>query len=218
MPKLTAADGHSFDAFQAGDPNAPRALVVVQEIFGVNAHIRAVAERLAGYGYHVLAPALFDRAERGVELGYDAEGVEKGKTIRGQISEADALLDIEATAAAFGGKPVGIIGYCWGGTLAWLAATKTDKFWAASGWYGGGIAAQKDLVPNAPVQLHFGEVDRGIPLTDVEAIRVAQPGVDVFVYEGAQHGFGCEARASYSRKDWELAELRSLALFAEHLR
>ncbi|WP_298283690.1 dienelactone hydrolase family protein [Acidocella sp.] len=218
MLKLTAADGHSFDAFEAGDINAPRALVVVQEIFGVNAHIRAVSERLAGFGYRVLAPALFDRVQRGVELGYDAPGIEQGRAIRDGVTEAQALQDIEATAAAFGGRPVGIIGYCWGGTLAWAAACKTDKFWAASAWYGAGIAAQKDLTPTCPAQLHFGEIDHSIPLTDIEAIRAAQPGLDVFVYEGAQHGFGCEARASYSRKDWELAELRSLTLFAEHLR
>ncbi|WP_297368853.1 dienelactone hydrolase family protein [Acidocella sp.] len=218
MLKLTAADGHAFEAFEAGDINAPRALVVVQEIFGVNAHIRAVSERLAGFGYRVLAPALFDRVQRGVELGYGASDIEQGRTLRAQITEAEALQDIVATAAAFAGRPVGIIGYCWGGSLAWAAACKTDKFWAASGWYGAGIAAQKDLTPTCPVQLHFGEQDHSIPLTDVEAIRAAQPGLDVFVYEGAQHGFGCEARASYSRKDWELAELRSLTFFAEHLR
>jgi carboxymethylenebutenolidase len=218
MLKLTAADGHAFEAFEAGDINAPRALVVVQEIFGVNAHIRAVSERLAGFGYRVLAPALFDRVQRGVELGYGASDIEQGRTLRAQITEAEALQDIVATAAAFAGRPVGIIGYCWGGSLAWAAACKTDKFWAASGWYGAGIAAQKDLTPTCPVQLHFGEQDHSIPLTDVDAIRAAQPGLDVFVYEGAQHGFGCEARASYSRKDWELAELRSLTFFAEHLR
>ena len=218
MLQLTAADGHKFSAFEAGNVNAPRGLVVVQEIFGVNAHIRAVAERLAGFGYRVLAPALFDRVERNVELGYDAEGIAKGRALRDQIPEAQSLLDLEAAAVAFGGKPVGIIGYCWGGTLAWLSACKTDKFWAASGWYGAGIAAQKDLTPTCPAQLHFGEIDHSIPLSDVEAIRKAQPGIDVYVYEGAEHGFGCDARASYSRKDWELAELRSLAFFAEHLR
>ena len=218
MRKLTAADGHEFDVFEAGSAEAPRGLVVVQEIFGVNAHMRAVSERLAGFGYHVLSPALFDRVGRGVDLGYDADGVEKGKALRAGIPEAETLLDLAATAAAFGGRPVGIIGYCWGGTLAWLGATKTEKFWAASGWYGAGIAAQKDLTPNCPIQLHFGELDHGIPLSDVAAIRAAQPGIEVYVYEGAQHGFGCNARASYSHRDWELAELRSLAFFAEHLR
>ncbi len=218
MMKLTAADGHEFDVFEAGKANAPRGLVVVQEIFGVNAHMRAVSERLAGYGYRVLCPALFDRAEPHVELGYEPADIQCGATLRAKIPEAQTLLDLEATAAAFNGKPVGIIGYCWGGTLAWLAATKTTSFWAASCWYGAGIAAQKDNVPNSPVQMHFGEYDKSIPLSDVEAIRAAQPGLDVFVYPGAQHGFGCEARASYSARDWELAELRSLAFFAEHVR
>ena len=218
MMKLTAADGHEFNTFEAGNVNAPRSLVVVQEIFGVNAHMRAVSERLAGFGYRVLCPAIFDRAERDLELGYTPEDIQKGLAARAKIPEAATLLDVEAAAAAFGDRPVGIIGYCWGGSLAWLGATKTKRFKAAVGWYGGGIAAQKDLTPNCPVQLHFGEEDHGIPLSDVEMIKKAQPGVEVFTYPGAQHGFGCEARASYNPKDCELAELRSLAFFAEHLR
>jgi len=218
MMKLTAADGHEFSTFEAGNVNAPRGLVVVQEIFGVNAHMRAVSERLAGFGYRVLCPAFFDRAEHGVELGYTQEDVQKGLALRAQIPEACVLADIEAAAAAFAGKPVGIIGYCWGGALAWAGATKTTSFKAAVGWYGGGIAATKDLTPHCPVQLHFGEADAGIPMSDVAAIKAAQPGVEVFTYPGAQHGFGCEERPSYSPKDSELAELRSLAFFAAHLR
>lgn len=218
MLNLTAADGHHFNAFEAGNVNAPRGLVVVQEIFGVNDHMRLVAERLAGFGYRVLSPALFDRVEKHVELGYTPEDMKKGVALRAEIPEAAALADLEATAAAFGGKPVGIIGYCWGGTLAWLGATRTRHFKAAVGWYGGGIAATRDQTPNCPVQLHFGENDAGIPLTDVDAIKAAHPEVPVFVYPGAEHGFGCEARASYSHKDAELAELRSLAFLAEHLR
>ncbi|MBU6397639.1 MAG: dienelactone hydrolase family protein [Rhodospirillales bacterium] len=219
MMTLTAADGHKFQAFEAGNVNAPRGLVVVQEIFGVNPHIRAVAERLAGYGYRVLAPAMFDRVQPGIELDYSPEGIDAGRNTRARITDEQALLDLEATAAAFGaGRPVGIIGYCWGGSLAWDAAIGTKRFKAANCWYGGGIAAKKHARPNCPVQMHFGAEDHGIPLSDVAAIQAAQPGVEVFVYDGAQHGFGCEARASYSHKDWELAELRSLAFFAENLR
>jgi carboxymethylenebutenolidase len=218
MMTITAADGHKFGAFEAGNVNAPRGLVVVQEIFGVNAHMRAVSERLAAYGYRVLSPALFDRVEPGVELGYTPEDAQKGMSLRGKIPNESVIADIEATAAAFSGKPVGIIGYCWGGAVAWLGATKTNSFKAAIGWYGGGIAAMKDLTPNCPVQLHFGGADTHIPLSDVEAIQSAHPDVPVFVYEGAQHGFGCEERPSYSAPDCELAELRSLAFFAEHLR
>ena len=218
MLQLTAADGHAFSAFEAGNVNAPRGLVVVQEIFGVNGHMRAVSERLAGFGYRVLAPAMFDRAEKGVELGYTPDDIQRGLALRAQIPDAGVLADIEATAAAFGGKPVGIIGYCWGGSIAWVGATRSKSFKAAVGWYGGGIAAMKGETPNCPVQLHFGEQDSGIPLADVEAIKAAHPDLPVFVYAGAQHGFGCEERASYSAKDCELAELRSLAFFAEFLR
>ncbi len=218
MMTLTAADGHKFRTFEAGNVNAPRALVVVQEIFGVNKHIRSVAERLAGYGYRVLAPAMFDRVGPDIELDYTEEGINAGREARAKISDEQALLDLEATADALACKPVGIIGYCWGGTLAWDAATQTKRFRAASCWYGGGIAAKKAAKPNCPVQMHFGALDKGIPMSDVEAIKAAQPGLEVLVYAGAQHGFGCEARASYSAKDWELAELRSLAFFAEHLR
>ncbi|OYV37615.1 MAG: carboxymethylenebutenolidase [Rhodospirillales bacterium 20-64-7] len=218
MMKLTAADGHEFNAFEAGSVNAPRGLVVVQEIFGVNGHMRSVSERLARYGYRVICPALFDRAERGIELGYTAADVERGKALRAQVSDAAVLADIEAAAAAMAGRPVGIIGYCWGGSVAWLGATRSDRFKAAVGWYGGGIAALKELQPHCPVQLHFGEADHGIPMSDVAAIRAARPEVEVFTYPEAQHGFGCEARSSYSPKDNELAELRSMAFFAEHLR
>jgi len=218
MLNLTAADGHQFTAFEAGNVNAPRGLIVVQEIFGVNAHMRSVSERLASFGYRVLCPAFFDRTERGVELGYTPEDIKKGLALRAQIPESAVQQDIETAAAALDGKPVGIIGYCWGGSLAWLGATKTHSFKAAIGWYGGGIAAARDLKPNCPVQLHFGEADHGISMSDVAAIKKAQPEVQVFTYPGAEHGFGCEERPSFSPKDNELAELRSLAFFAEHLR
>lgn len=217
MMKLTAADGHEFQTFEAGNVNAARGLIVVQEIFGVNHHMRSVSERLAGFGYRVLCPAIFDRAERGVELGYNAEDMQRGVALMSRTPMEETLSDIEATAAAFNGKPVGIIGYCFGGTVAWLGATRSHAFKAAVGWYGGGIAAAKDETPNCPVQLHFGARDAHIPLSDVKAIAAAQPAVEVFTYD-ADHGFGCDARASYSARDWELAELRSLAFFAEHLR
>ncbi|WP_297490247.1 dienelactone hydrolase family protein [Acidocella sp.] len=218
MLKLTAADGHEFAAFEAGNVNAPRALVVLQEIFGVNAHMRGVAERLAGYGYHVLAPALFDRVQRGVELGYEPADMQAGIALRAPIPHEQTLLDIEATAQALGNKPLGVIGYCWGGTLSWRAACKTERFWAASCWYGSEIIKEKDLTPNCPVQLHYGAADKSSPPEVITAMRAAQPGIEIYSYDGADHGFGCEARASFSHKDWELAELRSLALFAEHLR
>jgi carboxymethylenebutenolidase len=218
MLKLKAADGHEFDVFEAGNVNAPRGLVLLQEIFGVNAHIRGVAERLAGFGYRVLAPALFDRVKHGVELGYEMEDMQAGVALRAPIPHEHTLLDIAATAAAFNGIPIGVIGYCWGGTLSWRAACRTELFWAASCWYGSEIIKEKDLVPNCPVQLHYGAADKSSPPEVIAQMRAAQPGIEIYDYEGAGHGFGCDARADYSRKDWELAELRSLAFFAEHLR
>ncbi len=212
---LTAADGHSFSAYQAGFADSPRALVVVQEIFGVNHHIRAVVDGFAGAGYLVIAPALFDRAERDVELGYTPDDAKRGTALRGAIAPDGTLADLVASADALGRPTVGIIGYCWGGALAWAASTQTSRFAAAVGWYGGGIAATRDARPNAPVQLHFGADDDHIPQSDVEAIRAAQPGIEVFVYEGAGHGFGCSERPSYNARATALAQERSLA-FLQH--
>jgi len=214
---LTAADGHKLAAYVAGPETATRALVVVQEIFGVNRHMRRIADDFAKAGYRVIAPALFDRTERDVELGYEPADVARGRDLRGTIDAGKTVLDILAAAAALpAGAKRGIVGYCWGGTVAWHGATRTSAFNAACGWYGGGIAAAKDEVPLCPVELHFGEADASIPMTDVAAIRAAQPGVEVFVYGGG-HGFGCEERGSYVQADAELAQERTLAFFAKHL-
>ena len=214
---LTASDGHSLSAYEAGFPDSPRALVVLQEIFGVNHHIRAVCDGFGDAGYHVIAPALFDRTEPGVELGYEAADVQRGRELAQKIKPQDTLADILAAADALHSESAGIIGYCWGGALSWAAATRTQRFKAAVGWYGGGIAASKDATPNCPVQLHFGAEDGHIPLTDVEAIRAAQPDVEIFIYEGAGHGFGCSERASYDARSAALAQERSLAFLQHHL-
>ena len=218
MTSLTAADGHRLTAYRTGPQNAARALVVVQEIFGVNRHMRNVADRFAAEGYAVIAPALFDRVAPGIELGYEAADVAQGRELRGRIDAGLTVLDILAAAAALPrGVKRGIVGYCWGGTVAWHGATRTSAFSAASGWYGGGVAAAKDEVARCPVQLHFGETDASIPMTDVEAVRAAQPGVEIHVYAGAGHGFGCDERGSYSAKDAALAQSRTLEFFARHL-
>ena len=208
---LTASDGFTLSAYKAGPDHATVGLVVIQEIFGVNGHVRSVCEAFARAGYAVMAPALFDRAERGVELGYAAEDVARGRDLRARIGDGGVMLDVEAAAAALGRRPLGIVGYCFGGTVAWWGATRSRSFKAAIGWYGGGIAATRTEVPHCPVQLHFGEKDTGIPLSDVELIRAAQPKAEVFVYPGAQHGFGCDERGSYSAPDAELAQDRTLA-------
>jgi carboxymethylenebutenolidase len=218
MISLTAADGHRLMAYRAGPQNAARALVVVQEIFGVNHHMRNVADRFAAEGFAVIAPALFDRVGPGIELGYEAADVAQGRELRGKIDAGLTVLDILAAAAALPrGAKRGIVGYCWGGTVAWHGATRTSAFSAASGWYGGGVAAAKDEVARCPVQLHFGETDASIPMADVDAVRAAQPGVEVHVYAGAGHGFGCDERGSYSEKDAALAQKRTLEFFAKHL-
>jgi carboxymethylenebutenolidase len=215
---LTASDGHTLSAWRDGPADAARALVVVQEIFGVNHHIRNVCARFAEAGYAVIAPALFDRVQRGVELGYTQDDVTAGRDLRAKVPEAGPVLDIEAAAAALpAGARRGIIGYCWGGTVSWWGATRTRSFAASSCWYGGGIAGTRTEAPHCPVQMHFGEKDASIPMSDVELIRAAQPGVEIFVYAGAQHGFGCDERASFSKPDADLAQARTLAFFKAHL-
>ncbi|TVR07628.1 MAG: dienelactone hydrolase family protein [Salinarimonadaceae bacterium] len=214
---LEAEDGHRFSAYRAGPEDARFGLVVAQEIFGVNDHIRSVCDRCAEKGYAVIAPALFDRAERGAELGYAKEDVARGMELRKQVPEAGVLADIAAAAKALGSRPLGIVGFCWGGTLAWQGATRMDLFRAAVGWYGGGIAATRTAKAHCPVQLHFGELDHAIPLSDVEAVRQAQPDVEVYVYEGAAHGFGCDARGSFHAPSAEQAWARTHAFLERHL-
>lgn len=216
--ELRAEDGHTLAAYVAGPRDAKRGLVVVQEIFGVNRHMRRVCDDFAAAGYAVVCPALFDRTERGVELGYAPADVARGRDLRGKVDPAATVLDIRAAAAALpSGARRGIVGYCWGGTVAWHGATRTREFNAAVGWYGGGIAAAKDEMPRCPVQLHFGETDASIPMADVETVRAARPEVEVFVYAGAGHGFGCDERDSFSAGDATLAKRRTLEFFERHL-
>lgn len=214
---LKAADGFSLSAYAAGSADAKAGLVVVQEIFGVNHHMRDMADRFATAGYYVCAPALFDRAEPGVELGYTPDDIAKGRDYRMKLNDAQVMQDVEAAAAYLGARKLGIVGYCFGGTVAWWGATRTTKFSAAACWYGGGIAGTKDERPNCPVQMHFGEKDASIPMSDVEAIRMAQPKADSYVYTGAGHGFGCDERGSFSKPDYELAQQRTLNFFKKNL-
>ena len=214
---LTAADGHTFSAYVAGPADATKGVVVIQEIFGVNHHIRDMADRFAALGYAVVAPALFDRTDRGIELGYTQADVDAGRGYRMKLSDPQVMADVEAAAAHLAGKKLGIVGYCFGGTVSWWGSTRSTSFAAASCWYGGGIAGTKNESMNCPVQMHFGEKDGSIPMTDVDAIRAAQPKAESHVYMGAQHGFGCDERGSYSKPDYELAQQRTIAFFAKHL-
>ncbi|MBS0562160.1 MAG: dienelactone hydrolase family protein [Proteobacteria bacterium] len=215
--ELTASDGFKLAAYTAGSADAHAGIVVIQEIFGVNHHIRDMADRFAAKGYSVIAPAVYDRAERGVELGYTQADIDAGRTIRMKLDDAKLMLDVEAAAAHLGAKKKGIVGYCFGGTVAFWGATRSRSFAAASSWYGGGVAGTRTERANCPLQLHFGEKDASIPMTDVDAIRGAQPNAEIHVYMGAQHGFGCNERGSFSKPDYELAQERTLAFFAKHL-
>jgi len=216
--QLTAADGFKLAGYRADPAGRPKAgLVVIQEIFGVNHHIRDVADRFAALGYAALAPALFDRAERGIDIGYDAAAIERGRNLRTAISLDDTLKDMAAAIGSLQstGK-VAVIGYCWGGSLAFLAATRLSGLACAVGYYGGMIAAHAEEKPKVPVLLHFGEKDSGIPMTDVRKVMAARPETKVYIYP-AGHGFSCDERASFDRPSHELALERSLAFMDKHL-
>ncbi len=215
---LTTSGGHSLSAYLAApDEGAPRgALVVCQEIFGVNVHIRALVDGFASEGYLAIAPALFDRIRPGIELGYDEENVTEGRKLRTAISWSDAVEDIAAAVdhVAGAGK-VGVIGYCWGGTLAWLAACRL-KIDAAVCYYGGHIHEHRDEMPGCPVLMHFGEIDQGIPMDQVAAIRGARPEAQVFTYP-AGHGFNCDMRSSYEQDSATIAADRTNNFLLEHI-
>lgn len=216
--RATAADGHEFAMYRADPPDAPRgAVVIVQEIFGVNDHIRAVCDDYAEQGWVAVAPALFDRVERGVEIGYDSDGVARGRALREGVSLDDALRDVEAAAktVADAGR-IGVVGYCWGGTVAWVAATRSETFAAAVGYYGGGVPELAQEQPTCPVMLHFGEQDQAIPMAGVAKVQAAHPNIPVHVYP-AGHGFNCDQRATYHAASARLARERTLAFLREHV-
>lgn len=195
--RLTAVDDHAFDAYEVHPDGAAASVVIVQEIFGVNAHIRSVVDRYASFGYRAIAPALFDRVESGVELGYDEEGITRGREIATQIAFEPALRDAAAAVdAVVSTGPVAVVGYCFGGSVAWLAADELPVQ-AAVGYYGGQIVGLIDRQPKVPTMLHFGELDHAIPLDGVRRVADAHPDVPVHVYPGAGHGFSCDARGSY---------------------
>lgn len=216
---IRAKDEHDLDAYVAHPEGEPiGGLVVVQEIFGVNAHIRSVADGWAKDGFLAVAPALFDRIEKGVELEYSGADMEKARSFIPKLDMEKSLMDT-AAALAYAreqtGKKCGVIGYCFGGSLAWLAATRL-KADAAVGYYGGQIAKHLDETPECPVMLHFGKKDKHIPQADVDKIVDAHREVEVFRYD-ADHGFNCDARASYDAGSAKLARERSLEFLKKQL-
>ena len=220
---LMAADGFSFPAYVAQPAGKPKAgIVVLQEIFGVNSHIRSVVDSYAAEGYLAVAPATFHRVKPGVDLGYTAEDMGAGMALKTAVEALHApgvMPDIEAAIkhAAQAGK-VGIVGYCWGGLLTWRAACMLSGLSAAAPYYGGGVTAAEEIGrrPRVPVLAHFGEKDHWIPVDTVEAFKKAQPEVEVHIY-AADHGFNCDQRGSYDAAAAKLARERTLAFFAKTL-
>jgi carboxymethylenebutenolidase len=218
--KLTASDNFQLGGYRADPTTAPKAaVVVIQEIFGVNRHIRAVCDRLAAEGYVAIAPAIFDRVERDFQSGYSPDEIAVARKFVANPDWPAMLRDTQAAIDAVQDVgPVGIIGFCLGGGIAYAAATKLSGLSAAIGYYGGAIVRFADDKPKIPTQLHFGEKDTGIPLGDVETIRAKRPDVEIYTYPGAQHGFHCDERASYDKASADIAWPRSLAFFAAHLK
>ncbi|MGN6309329.1 MAG: dienelactone hydrolase family protein [Xanthobacteraceae bacterium] len=217
--KLTASDGFQLGGYRA-DPIGPAkgALVVIQEIFGVNHHIRNVCDRYASENYVAVAPSIFDRTEPNFQSGYSPDEVAVARKFVANPNWSAMLLDVQAAIDSVKDVgPVGIVGFCLGGSVAFVAATKLSGLRAAVGYYGGAIVRFADDKPKVPTLLHFGERDTGIPLGDVETIRAKRPDVEIHVYPGAQHGFSCDERASYDKTSADLAGQRTLAFFAKHL-
>ena len=215
---LTAKDGFKLGAYRADPEGKPRgAIVVIQEIFGVNHHIKNLADRYAALGYVAIAPQVFDRGQKNFETGYDQAAMEAGRGMRGKITTEQLLLDTQAAidVAKQAGK-VGIIGYCMGGSVAFLAAARLDGLACAVGYYGGQIAASCDEKPRVPTMLHFGDQDQSIPMTDVDKIKKARPETPIYVYHGG-HGFHCDERASFNAEAAQVAACRSQEFFLKNI-
>lgn len=216
--ELTSPDGFRPMAYRADPPGTPRGgLVVVQEIFGVNAHIRSVCDGYAADGYVAVAPALFDRYQRDVDWGYTPEDITRGRDVRARADAAAALMDIVAAraVAARTGR-VGIVGYCWGGFIAWLAAARVDGLACAIAYYGGGMPDAIGEQPRCPVLAHFGEQDAMIPVAGVQALAAAHPTMQVHLY-AAGHGFNCDQRGSYDAAAAATARARTLAFLRQYV-
>ena len=218
MIELTASDGHKLAAYRAEPASKPRGgIVVIQEIFGVNSHIKQVADGYAADGYLAIAPALFDRVERNVELGYTPEDIAKGREIRGKVTNDMAVKDAEAAvkAASSAGK-VGIVGYCWGGLITWLAANKLSGLSAAVPYYGGGILDNTNLAPKVPLMGHFGDKDQHIPVEGVKKLAEKYSQHPIHIYS-ADHGFNCDHRGSYNAAAAKQARQRTLEFLRKHI-
>jgi carboxymethylenebutenolidase len=216
--ELTAADGHTFAAYLAEPAGAPRgAILVAPEVFGINGHIRAVADGFAADGYLAVAPALFDRVQRGYDTGYSQPEIQAGVAVMQKVDMADAMKDVAAALEQVrrAGK-VAIVGYCWGGTVAWVAAARVSGLACAIPYYGGGIPQYAAETPRCPVMFQFGENDQSPKPDQARAVVAAHPGTTAHFYP-AGHGFNCDQRGSYHAESSALARQRTLAFLAEHV-
>jgi carboxymethylenebutenolidase len=219
MIEIKASDGHVLRAYHAEPAGDVRrgGIVVIQEIFGVNPHIRAVCDGFAADGFEVLAPALFDRIQRGIEFGYDEAAIARGRELAAEVGWYLSLLDVDAARArlAQAGR-VGVVGYCWGGSVCFLAACQLPVH-AASVYYGRHIVDLLGQRPRCPTIMHFGTADPLIPLDAIERVKMAFPEIPIYLYDGAGHGFNCDHRSDFHAEAAALARDRTLALFAQHL-
>ena len=218
MIELTASDGHKLAAYRADPAGKPRgAIVVIQEIFGVNSHVKSVTDGFAKDGYVAIAPAMFDRVQKNFDVGYTPPDIEKGREMRAKVTLDMAMQDAQAAIDAVKsvGK-VGIVGYCWGGLVTWLCAGKASGLVCAAPYYGGGILDNQNLEPKVPVMGHFGDKDAHIPVDGVRKLAEKYKQHQIFIYE-ADHGFNCDHRGSYNAPASKLARERTLAFFRKHV-
>ncbi|MEM6707621.1 MAG: dienelactone hydrolase family protein [Pseudomonadota bacterium] len=216
---IAMSDGLELGTYVVGPEDATAAIVVIQEIFGVNSHIRSVADGYALAGYRVYAPQLFDRVEPGIELSYDETGMSTGISLAfEQLKMPQTLEDLQRVISHAGrnGK-VGVVGFCFGGLLTWLAARDLTGVAAASAYYGGGVPAQSNAPAQCPTILHFGDADTHIPTQDVERFRQERPETTVYRYP-ADHGFNCDQRSAFDAECAKLAHARTLEFFSKNLR
>ena len=216
---LTTSDNHKLGAYRADPTGQPKgAIVVIQEIFGVNHHIRAMCDRFAGIGYAAIAPAVFDRFVRDFECGYTPDEIANARYL-GNLNFDNMMKDIAAALDNVkGAGPAGIVGYCMGGTASFLASCRVPGFKAAVSYYGGMIGKFADEKPKCPLMMHFGEKDEGIPMATVEDIKKKQPQAETFTYPDAPHGFACDERGSFRAEARDIAWKRTTDFFAKHLK
>jgi carboxymethylenebutenolidase len=217
---LTASDMHQLGAYRADPQGTPKGgMVVIQEIFGVNHHIRAMCDRFAELGYAAVAPAVFDRFARNFESGYTPDEIAHARSLIGNLNWDNMMADVRAAIGELqSAGPVGIVGYCMGGTAAFLAACRVPGLSAAVSYYGGQIVKFADEKPKCPLQIHFGEKDESIPMDTVETIKRKQPQAETYIYPGAPHGFSCDERASFRKEASDLAWSRTKEFLAKHMK